>query len=525
MRYFTVFLLFIFFCFKAEAQSVNWANDIAPILYKHCVQCHHDGAIGSFSLMDYQSAFTNRDNILDAVSSRKMPPWKPDPNYRHYAKENYLSTAQINTIEQWVANNAPAGDLSQAPPQPTFIPGSAVGIPDLTLQTPAYTMNATEDEYRCFVLPTGISQTTYLRGLEVIPGNHMAVHHVLIYEDVNGQGKVLDEQTPEPGYVSFGGPGFQGAKLVGSWVPGARPDLLPPFMGIKLTAGADLIVQVHFPGAATGLTDQSTLNLFYTPTNQNIRQVSITPPLFHYPPSLQNGPLFIPANEEKTFTEQYTVQQNGSLIGIAPHMHLIGQSIECYGITPTNDTIKLIKIPSWDFHWQGNYNFQKIQKLPAGTKVYAHARYNNTESNPNNPSSPPQNVLQGEATTDEMMLVYFIYTAYQPGDENIILDSTLIASNTLFLDKGADNIAQLISYPNPATSFTDIQFDLSTSDAISISVLNADGQVVRAIPSEGSLPTGQHTKRIDLTGLPAGNYSISLKNRQGGVLAESLVKI
>ena len=156
---------------------------------------------------------------------------------------------------------------------------------------------------------------------------------------------------------------------------------------------------------------------------------------------------------------------------------------------------------------------------------YAHARYNNTESNPNNPSSPPQNVLQGEATTDEMMLVYFIYMAYQPGDENIILDSTLIASNTMFLDKGADNIAQLINYPNPATSFTDIQFDLSTSDVISISVLNADGQVVRAIPSEGPLPTGQHTKRIDLTGLPAGNYSISLKNRQGGVLAESLVKI
>ena len=101
MRYFTVFLLFIFFCFKAESQSVNWANDIAPILYKHCVQCHHDGAIGSFSLIDYQSAFTNRDNILEAVSSRQMPPWKPDPNYRHYAKENYLSTAQINTIEQW----------------------------------------------------------------------------------------------------------------------------------------------------------------------------------------------------------------------------------------------------------------------------------------------------------------------------------------------------------------------------------------------------------------------------------------
>jgi mono/diheme cytochrome c family protein len=115
MRILLFTLCCLFFGVNVQSQTVNWANDIAPILYKHCVQCHRAEAIGGFSLMDYQSAFTNRYSILDAVSNRSMPPWKADPNYRHYVGENYLTDAQIQTIEAWVNNDAPAGDVSQAP--------------------------------------------------------------------------------------------------------------------------------------------------------------------------------------------------------------------------------------------------------------------------------------------------------------------------------------------------------------------------------------------------------------------------
>lgn len=506
-----------------QAQNINWANDVAPILYKHCVQCHRDGSIGGFSLLDYQSAFTMREEIVNAVSSRRMPPWKANPEYRHYAGENYLSAAQIQTIEQWVANNAPAGNLADAPAPPQFPVGSAIGIPDMVLQTPAYTMSATSDEYRCFVISSELTETVFLRGLEVIPGNHMAVHHVLIYEDVTGQGKLLDEQTPEPGYVNFGGPGVQGARLIGAWVPGARNSLLPPFMGIKLTAGADLIVQVHFPGSATGLTDQSALNLFFTPTNQGIREVSISPLLYHYPPSLQNGPLYIPAGTIKTFQERFTVPQAGSIIAVAPHMHLIGRSIKCFGVTLAGDTIPLIHIPEWDFHWQGNYTFQHIQKLPAGTKVYANAVYDNTENNPFNPSSPPEDVSGGEATTDEMMLVYFIYTAYQPGDENIVLDSTLLTTSTHFA-AAEPIVSSLSAYPNPVTDFTDIQFELSAVSDATIQLVSIEGKVCATFPVGDHLPPGAYTRRLEMAALPPGTWSVVLTNRNGQQKAVSVIK-
>ena len=520
----TTLLLLLSFAGALNAQTITWANDIAPILYDHCVKCHRTDGIGNFSLLDYASAFTMRDEIADAVINRRMPPWKPDPSYRHFTGENYLKDSEIALVEQWVAANAPSGNLAEAPVPPVFTPGSEIGIPDMILQTPIYTMTATEDEYRCFVLPSGIAQTAYLAGLEVIPGNHQAVHHVLIYEDVTGQGKILDQQTPEAGYVSFGGPGFN-ARLVGAWVPGNRPRLLPENMGIKLTGGADLIVQVHFPSGATGMTDQSTLNLFFTPTNQNVREVSITPLLNHSPFSLVNGPLEIPANTVKEFQNKYTVPQTSTVIAIGPHMHLIGRSIKCFGVTLLNDTIPLINIPSWDFHWQGNYAFQKLLKVPVGTKLYGYAVYDNTENNPFQPSFPPKDVALGEATTDEMMLTYFIHTPYLAGDENMIIDSTLLTSGLPDQPNQPSFAQSLMVVPNPVRDNAEIRFVLTEPDAITVVILDGAGKIVQEIPDTVNLPAGAHSQRINMSGLAAGSYIVQLKNRTKEVKTVNLVKI
>lgn len=327
-------------CAMAAYAQLNWATDIAPILYENCAKCHRDGGLGHFSLVGYNNAFSNRFEIQDATTAKRMPPWKPDPSYRRYAHENRLDDSEIQRISDWVDAGAVAGDLSQAPADPVFSDESEVGIPDRVLLTPFYTVTATDDEYRCFVIPNGLNQVAYLRGLEAIPGNHEVVHHILVYEDTTGQGKILDAQTPnEPGYVNFGGPGVDGARLVGAWVPGAQTTLVPPFMGVKLTPGHDLIVQMHYPKGVTGMSDQTRINLFFTPGTQGIREIRLAPILNHTPLSLENGPLNIPANTVKDYHAKFTVFQNASVISVAPHMHLIGRNIVCFGVTPQNDTI------------------------------------------------------------------------------------------------------------------------------------------------------------------------------------------
>lgn len=524
MRLFLLLLACLAFQLKGSAQSVNWATDIAPILYDHCASCHRDGGVGGFSLVGYDHAFNQRESIMDATQARRMPPWKPDPTYRRYAHENFLTDAEIQRIAQWVNDGAPAGDLSQAPQPPMFNDESSVGVPDLVLQTPFYTITATEDEYRCFVIPNGLSQTAFLRGLEAIPGNHEVVHHILIYEDVTGGARQLDNQTPnEVGYVSFGGIGVNNARLVGSWVPGARTALTPPFMGIKLTPGADLVVQMHYPAGVTGMSDQTKLNFFFTPQNQGVREISINPVLNHSPFSLENYPLFIPANQTKTYHAKYTVPVAASVITVAPHMHLIGRNIEAYGVTPQNDTIRLIRINDWDFHWQGGYQFQKVVKVPAQTVLHAYATYDNTFNNPYQPNDPPQLVTQGEATTDEMMLVYFAYTGYQFGDENIILDSTLLSSDLPRELSSNEALEQVKIWPNPANGQTTVTFMLTEQADYRMSIADVTGRIVRFFPRKEKMPAGLQQETLDLADLTPGIYFLEVQTDAGAVVTRKLV--
>ena len=98
------------------------------------------------------------------------------------------------------------------------------------------------------------------------------------------------------------------------------------------------------------------------------------------------------------------INNDMSLMSIYPHMHLLGKHMECYAVTPTNDTINLVRINQWDFEWQGAYLYRKFLKIPAGSIIYAFGSYDNTVS-PTNPN--PSTVQSGLNTDDEMFVFYF----------------------------------------------------------------------------------------------------------------------
>ncbi len=505
-----------------HAQTINWATDVAPILYEHCVKCHRDGGLGGFSLIGFDNAFSNSEAIQTETQAKRMPPWKADPTYRRYAHENRLTDAQIQTIADWVQGGTPMGDISQAPPVPTFVQGSNIGVPDHVLYTPLYTITSTEDEYRCFVIPSGLTETAYLRAIEAIPSNHEAVHHILIYQDLTGEGRLKDEATPEPGYISFGGPGVS-ANLIGAWAPGNQVTFMPAGTGVKLTANADLIVQMHYPKGATGLTDQTTLNFFFTPTTQGIRSVDLVPILNHTPLSLVSGPLNIPANAIKTYHSKFQLPVSITALAVAPHMHYIGRSMIAFAVTPQNDTIPLVNVPDWDFHWQASYFFQKAQVIPAQSTLHAFAVYDNTPNNPFQPSDPPQLVVEGEATTDEMMLLYFAYMVTRPGDENIIIDSTLISSGVA-IEPHNVSLSSLMLSPNPAHNGVSLSYEVLSATDVRTVISDLNGRSVQIVADKQDVEPGIYQENIPLEQLPPGIYCVQLLTANGGVLTAKLVK-
>ncbi|MGZ5255606.1 MAG: T9SS type A sorting domain-containing protein, partial [Flavitalea sp.] len=227
----------------------------------------------------------------------------------------------------------------------------------------------------------------------------------------------------------------------------------------------------------------------------------------HYPPSLVNGPLTIPANTTRTFEERFTLPAflKATVLTVAPHMHLIAESIKVFANKPGGDTIRLISIPHWDFHWQGQYYFQKPVIVDGGSTIRAFATYNNTTSNPHNPNNPPQTVNLGEATTDEMMLVYFAFTQYQSGDENIIIDSSLLTTPTV--DPSLP-IKKLTLFPNPVQQFMQFTHPEPHSESMLVAWDMTGRKILEQDVSHLAFVS------IPINRWPNGVYRVYLKTRQ-----------
>ena len=73
-----LFFIFFFINILAYSQNPNYSEDIAPIIYGKCLQCHHVGGISSLSLETYANTVTNAGMIQHVTSSGEMPPWPPD---------------------------------------------------------------------------------------------------------------------------------------------------------------------------------------------------------------------------------------------------------------------------------------------------------------------------------------------------------------------------------------------------------------------------------------------------------------
>ncbi|WP_276134744.1 T9SS type A sorting domain-containing protein [Polluticoccus soli] len=496
-----------------KAQTPVWSTDIAPIINNKCASCHRQGGIAPFSLIGYNNLMA-QPGVANAVQTKRMPPWPPDPSYSRLAHERLLSQKEIDKILAWANNGKPQGDPTLAPPDPVFpANGDLPGTPDLISKIPHFTSTATSgDLYQCFVIPSGQAADKYITAIEALPGNRPIVHHVLVYADTTGTCASLDANDPNPGYVSFGGVGTNDAKLLGGWVPGTAPIKLPSGFGIRLPKNADIVIQIHYPAGSNTQIDSTEVHFFFA--SGPVRRVDINPVLNHV--TNIDQPLFIPANATKTFTESFNIPVilgDASILGVAPHMHLIGRNITTFAVTPANDTVKFIRINNWDFHWQGFYATRNIVKVAAGSTLYSHAFYDNTTNNPFNPSNPPQNVSAGENTTDEMMLTYFIYTKYQAGDENIQIDTSTLAE----LSVGNYYKGEVLfePYPNPATNELVVKCHWDKSVTATIDLVDISGKISKRLAAAARIESGYSALKYSVADLPAGVYTLRLKTEEG----------
>lgn len=505
--FFTVAMLFVSVVAFSQA---TFTKDIAPIIYNNCTQCHRPNEIGPFPLTSYEETFPWAPMIKYVTSIRYMPPWKADPHYSRFIGERALTQDQIDLIAEWADNGAPYGIASEEPELPDFPEGSQIGTPDLVLpMEESFThYGGNNDEYRVFVLPTGLTEDKQVSTLELRPGNRKIVHHALFAYDVTGTAQAMDEADPGYGYDGFGGFGIDEAleNMFPGYVPGQKPVPYPQGLGQILPAGSDLLMQVHYGPSPLESSDSSTVNIFFKkePVNRQVQSLIFLPI-----PQFNIGELFLMSpNTVKTFHCSFTTPFKVSVFAIWPHAHLLNKSYEVYAIHPNGDTTNLIRIPDWDFNWQGVYNFKKFIVLEPGSTIHVYATYDNTTNNPNNPNSPPAWVSWGERTTDEMLFMPINYVFYQNGDEDIVFEEDVTGiddPNVRFVNH---YLAPIM--PNPARDEAIINFILEEADHISLRVLDLEGRVIRDMASYEWNAAGAHIRKLDLQSWPAGTYFVQM---------------
>ncbi|HMQ76774.1 MAG TPA: T9SS type A sorting domain-containing protein [Flavobacteriales bacterium] len=491
-----------------NAQDPVWSPDVANIIYTRCTSCHHDGGIGPFPLMSYSDVVDNGNVVAQAVTSRHMPPWPADPAYRHFAGENVLTQAEIDAVVDWVAFGAPFGDPLLEPDPPVFAPGgSLLDTIHHVVAIEPYTLQYSSDEYRWFAIPTNFPDTVYVNGIEVMPGLDAIVHHADISYDATGASAALDAQDPLPGFnSSTGSPTY--SYYMNAWQPGGNPLRYPPDWGIPIPPGADLVIEIHYGPGGAGLTDSTVMNLRFATGSGPVRPVHVGWTLNDSPPVLIDGPLEIPANTVRTFHQVRTLPNDRSYLSICPHMHRLGKSYKVWAVIPGGDTIPLVDIPQWNFHWQMYYTFQHVQVLPAGTVLMSEGVYDNTIFNPDNPNNPPQNVYRGPTTEDEMFLCYFIWADHRPGDEHILMDSTLLVGTG---DRMAAPSGPTV-FPNPTSGMVHITFPTGSPAPTGLRVMDACGRLVRSTTLRTG--SGELVLRVDLGDLPPGLYVLELSRER-----------
>lgn len=518
---------FLLFSVSSFAQTPTWADDVAEIVYNKCSKCHHAGGVGPFSLTTYAETSPMAIAMYDAIAQETMPPWPPNNDYQQYSHDRSLSDTEKTTMLDWIIGGAPEGNAANTPPPPVFNGGTLLGQGDLEVQIPTYMSKALSngDDYVCFAMPSGLTQDRVIKAVEIIPGNREIVHHALIYIDPSGN-SVTDTVGGD-----CGAPNSADAKLVMGYTPGSTPLTLPSAnplkLGMTMSANSQVYFAMHYPEGSYGEYDSTKVIFhFYPPGETGVREV-ITEPV------LQKWNMVIQPETITPVSTQYPPGTSGlpvdvSILSVFPHMHLLGQDIKAYAIQPNLDTLKLIDLPHWDFHWQDFYFFKNIQKAEQGSILKAEGHYDNTSSNIHNPNNPPITVYAGLNTSDEMFLVYAHYMLYEAGDENYNMDSLMNLSTSSILEETQSESIFSV-YPNPFSTGVNIYSPkMKVGDVLTIYVYDLQGKLVRKLAQNWTVDSNELMLQWDGRSdsgedVDAGLYYMSI-NRNGEMSNHRMVK-
>jgi hypothetical protein len=481
-------LVFVLVTFIGLAQPTY--KDVAPIFYSRCTSCHNPNVNG-ISFLNYAATKIYSVAIQNDLNINRMPPWPPDSTYARYVNEHKLMPAEKTAILNWITQGAQKGDTTLAPNQPIYPRYQLRGTANAVFQIPTYTSAAvTSDDYICVSIPMNLTQDTYLRAFEIIPGNPKIVHHVVVNIDTAGGSTST--------YTYTGCYQQSGQFSIGAWAPGSSPTIFPgqggsPVkMGIRIKAGSKIVMQMHYPAGSANQVDSTKIRLYYYPVGTTgVRNVYVYTPLQYW----NFSATAIPAGTVKTYTaNEAAYSYSRTVVATFPHAHKVGKSIVNYAYIP-GDTIPIVRVNDWKFDFQGFYPLKTMRMVPPGYKLFSKHVYDNTSAHV--PS--PVNTSFGFNTTNEMLFDGIMVMVSQPGDESFDMQALYAVDSLLqqvrnipspLVEQSLQAINELApfepslsayAYPNPFNNSVKIGYVLNHQAKVSVEIYSIYGTLVKTL--------------------------------------------
>jgi tetratricopeptide (TPR) repeat protein len=369
---------------------------VAPLIFEKCAACHRPEGAAPFSLLSYDDVRSQARRIVAATETGFMPPWLPEPGFGAFAGERRLTAAERALLRDWSEGGTPEGD-EDPPVPPTFSSGWQLGEPDLVVEMPrAYTLLPEGDDvYRNFVIPVPIASRTFVRALELRASDAKLVHHARILVDRSGKSRRLDERDPEPGYDGMVADAAEFPEgLFLGWSPGKVPVEGEEALVWPIELSTDLVIQLHMMPGGTTEEVRASVGFYFTdePPSKRAAVLQLGSRTIDIPPGDSTYPV----------EDSYVLPAAVDAIGIYPHAHFLCREMQAFATLPDGTRSWLLWIRDWDFYRQDEYRYRAPVPLPEGTTITMRYVYDNSADNSRNPFNPPQRILWGSRSSDEM---------------------------------------------------------------------------------------------------------------------------
>jgi hypothetical protein len=452
-----------------EHASISYAKEIAPIIQDKCVACHQEGGIAPFKFDSYDVVKSMAPMMLESVMAERMPPYFADPHIGTFKNDHGLTFEQNKKLIHWLRAGAPRGtgadvlkeQAGKAPDWPVEL-----GQPDVIVTLPSFDVPAKGTvEYQNMRVDNPFKEDTWLRAIAVKPGARTVLHHV------------TSNHSPD----RSAGPARIPGGSVGSYTPGAEPQIIADGAGAPVPAGGKLSYSMHYTTTGKDTTDQTQIG-YYT--------LKTPPEFIKRSTVISDFALKIPKGEARHKEVAYLeFPADAYLYTLYPHAHYRGWAVELKRKNPDGSEEILLSLPKYDFNWQRDYDPVDPILIKAGTKLIATWVYDNSEHNKANPD-PSINVTWGEQSWEEMMYFRVNYRWADETTSNIRndLQSKLMESRTIgALDNNADNKVQIDELTGTMASVKPRFKDLD---------LNKDGGLDKAELTAGNVSRASATRDL-----------------------------